>query len=517
VGRISAPATPAVYTSLAEFIAYYARDAMAGAELRANKKVATKDAPVENAPTEVPRSPKYITELLTGIIRGMSANPQQSFKQTTFITKRINDHALSDRVSDKVSDSGFDNVFVAPWRRSPAWLILRVTLQTTLHDSILDERFSYKPFMIYTLSSILDAALRSKQPDYLLFGMNAKLARRVWKLSNTNITRDGLFAMDAALDVNTLVSNELEQRWKQVQQKTTRKIDWKVPSEQGISSAARMDFSRFLPQQTKPKNRIAVAQRSKEWVVPGAKDYATRTGPASGGPIGTDVPSTLGNMSSAPLERTIQLYDFELWVADELQSFDLAQVDMVQLNKALNNYIDTAMAHYEGNPERLSVAFLTILELWMFIDRKVINWAPELKQFSPEIPVKVSEPLLLPFRNQMERVAQLEMYLERRQREGNSKSAIFYDVQDRDSFVSWYVGRTPRLQATLVRMEREAEQRIRQKEAEMEKLNSRYRAVKRAMDFAACAKEKGDKNSKTTIEHFACRKCLTGKILNRVK
>jgi hypothetical protein len=497
VGRLSAPATPAVYTSLAEFIAYYARNTMTSAELQAAKEVRTDD----------PRSPKCITELLTGIIRGMSANPKQSFKQTTFITKRINDHAL------------YDNVSVAPWRRSPAWLILRVTLQTTLHDLNLDERFSYKSFMIYTLSSILDAALRSQQPDYLLFIMNAKLARRVWKLSNTNITRDGLFSMDAALEVNTLVSNELEQRWKQIQQKTTRKIDWKVPSGQGISSAAHMNFSQFLPQQTKLKEPIAVTQShfGSEWVVPGGEDHATRTGRAYGGPVGPDVPSTLSYMSSAPFERTIQLYDFELWVADELQSVDLAQVDMVKLNEALNNYIDTAMACYEGNPERLSVAFLTILELWVFIDRKVIEWAPKLKQFSPEIPVKVLEPLLLPFRSQMQRVAQLEMYLEQRQQKGNSKSAIFYDVRDRDSFVSWYVGQSAPLQATLVRMEREAEQHTRHKEVEMKRLNSRYRAVKRARDSAACAKLKGDKNSKITLDHFACTKCLMVNMLNRMR
>jgi hypothetical protein len=112
----------------------------------------------------------------------------------------------------------------------------------------LDERFSYKSFMIYTLSSILSAALRFKQPDHLLFVMNAKLARRVWKLSHTNVTRDGLFAMDTAcLGVNTLVSDELEQRWKRIQQETTRKIDWEVPTGQELMVAARMKLSQSLP------------------------------------------------------------------------------------------------------------------------------------------------------------------------------------------------------------------------------------------------------------------------------
>jgi hypothetical protein len=40
---------------------------------------------------------------------------------------------------------------------------------------------------------------------------------------------------------------------------------------------------------------------------------------ASGSLIGPEIPSTLSKMSSAPLERTIQLYDFELWVADNYE------------------------------------------------------------------------------------------------------------------------------------------------------------------------------------------------------
>jgi hypothetical protein len=467
---------------------------------------------VKRESMEDPPSPQYITELLTGIIRGMSPNPEQTFKQTTFITKRINDYALCDKDAD------------APWRRSPTWLILRVTLQTTLHDLNVDERFSYKSFMVYTLSSILNAALPFDLPDHLLFIMNAKLARRVWKLSHANVTQDGLFAMEYALDVNTLVSNELEQRWKRIQQETTRKIDWEVPTGQELIAAAPMNLPQSLPYLKKAMRFDAAVYspiESKKWVVPGGKAYATRTGRVSGGPVSPDIPSTLSNMSSAPLERTIQLYDFELWVADGLQSIDLSQVDMVKLNTALNDYIGASLAHYKNNPERLSVAFLTILELWMFIDQMAIEWAPKLRHYSPEIPVKVLEPLLLPFRSQMERLAEVEIYLEQRQRESINKSAIFYDTKDNNSFVSWFVSQSTPLQATLQKMEDEAEQKTQQAEVEMERMNDRYRTVKQAMDSAVCTKKKIVKKKKgkmkTATEHYECPKCPKKKELKRMK
>jgi len=499
VGRISAPATSAVYTSLAEFIAYYAQNVMPDAK---SPKI------VKRASTEDPPSPRYITELLTGVLRGMSPNPEQTFHQTTFITKHINDHALCDKEAS------------APWRRSPIWLILRVTLQTTLHDLNLDERFSYKSFIVYTLSSILSAALNFKQPDYLLFVMNAKLARRVWKLSHADVTRDGHFAIDTASDINTLVSDELEHRWKRIQSETSRKIDWEVPTGQELMAATRMKLYQAIPSLKNAKRSVAATQGrvgSKEWVVPGGKDYTTRAGGTSGSLIDHNIPSILSNISPAPFERMIQLYDFELWVADKLGAIDLPQIDIIKLNKALNNYIDASLTHYKGNPERLSVAFLTILELWVFIDRMVIDWMPKLKDYSPEIPITVLEPLLLPHRSQMERLAQVETYLEQRHHEVDGESAIFYDTKDSESFVSWFVGQSASLRATLHQMELEAEQQTRQKETEMEEMNAKYRALKQEMDAAACTKQLAIKNRKVVTTHPACTKCSKKTELNQMK
>jgi hypothetical protein len=440
----------------------------------------------------------------------MSPNPEQTFKQTTFITKRIYDPT-----------PGYTEYKYHPWRRSPIWLVLRVVLQTTLHDLNLDERFGYKSFILYTHSTILSAAVRFNKHDHLLFAMNAKFARRAWKLSHSGVTRDGHFAMDTGVAVNTLVSDELEERWKRIQRERTRQIEWEVPGGQDLMVAARMRLAQsptFLKMLKNLGAGLHSRARSMLWVVPGGKDYTMRPIHAPGDLSGLAIPPIPPKIPSAPFERTVQLYDFELWVTDTLRVVGLHQIDAVKLNKALNDYISAALAHYSGNPERISVAFLTILELWVFLDRQTIEWAPKLKDFSPEIPVHVFEPLLFPLRSQMERLARVEVYLEQRHREGQGRSAIFYDTTDAESFVSLFVSQSTPLQALLQRMEHDEEHAILRKEQEMVKVNAHYKAVKAEMDAAICTEYRYvKKNGVVVTKHPRCRKCRKRQELYQIK
>ncbi|KAF5356566.1 hypothetical protein D9758_008212 [Tetrapyrgos nigripes] len=70
--------------------------------------------------------PTYITSLLTGIFRGCSGRSANVKR----ITKRIGD--------DSVGKGGKNN---KPWRRSSAWLLLRVTLQKTLMRNGLEDYY----------------------------------------------------------------------------------------------------------------------------------------------------------------------------------------------------------------------------------------------------------------------------------------------------------------------------------------------------------------------------------------
>jgi hypothetical protein len=86
--------------------------------------------------------PRYISELLVGILQGCG-QPAVIDR----ITKRIGDEIL------------WDNAY-KPWRRSPLWLILRVTLQTSLRVKSLQTLHSLfsRPSSAFVVSTKVSQA-----------------------------------------------------------------------------------------------------------------------------------------------------------------------------------------------------------------------------------------------------------------------------------------------------------------------------------------------------------------------
>ena len=488
VGRFSMPIDHHARESLSQFVRFYASNPMPDAQ--ADKNIRTQN-------TQDSPSPKYITELLTGIVRAMSEKPDTMLAHTVYVSKRIDDHVLCKRDSE------------APWRRNPLWLIIRVALQTTLCEWNVEECASYKAFMLYALSIILHTALQRNQPDHLLFVMNAKLARRFCKMPDAS--RHGCFAMDGAATVNKLVADELENRWKDIQVQTTRRVNWSAPTEKEIVDGAHIDLLATVPYLKEVERRDAFQPpigSITEFVVPGGNQYATRWN--------ADIPSPpdLTNLPSAPLERTIRLYDFEQWVA---RQHDFSTIGMLELTGALNHYTRAALSNYSGDPERLSVAFLTMVELWIGIDEKVTRWEPYLKNYTPEIPSDVLGPLLLPRRDQMQRLSRAEIYLEKRHKAARDQSAIFYDTTDSGSFANWFVNQTPSLQATLQEIQEEARRNEEEKLAEMTRINDRYRELRRKIDAAVCTLRHVQTRRGRQREHPYCEKCINEKELKPLR
>jgi hypothetical protein len=108
--------------------------------------------------------PRYITELLTGILRGLG-----SIADVPRIRKRIGDDVLWDSAK-------------LPWRRSPLWLVIRVALQTTLERSALG-RTTYKSFVLSFMTGLTRLALNRDLSNDTLHFMAAKIARRLLSLA----------------------------------------------------------------------------------------------------------------------------------------------------------------------------------------------------------------------------------------------------------------------------------------------------------------------------------------------
>ncbi|KAF8551212.1 hypothetical protein OG21DRAFT_1370092, partial [Imleria badia] len=110
-------------------------------------------------------NPRHITELLTGILRGVGRPPAAVVR----VTKRIGD--------DVVVSGGSP----LPWRRSSLWLLIRVAIQTTLEPSPQGHD-SYKGFIIFFLARLAEEAIRADLPNDLLYFMSTKISRRLRKL-----------------------------------------------------------------------------------------------------------------------------------------------------------------------------------------------------------------------------------------------------------------------------------------------------------------------------------------------
>src|SRR5882757_7125507 len=102
--------------------------------------------------------PRYITQLLTMILRGMG------------------DEATVNRITKRIADEACWQDADKPWRRSSLWLVLRVAIQTTV-----DSRQTYKLFMLFFHVYLLRKFLDHNLPSELLYVARVKTSRRLHK------------------------------------------------------------------------------------------------------------------------------------------------------------------------------------------------------------------------------------------------------------------------------------------------------------------------------------------------
>ena len=129
--------------------------------------------------------PRYISGLLVGILRGFG-----QLAVVKRITKRIGDEVL------------WRNAY-KPWRRSPLWLVLRVTLQSSLPVGL------YKLFLLFFHARLLRNCLRRDFPSELLYVMRVKMARRLSKLGSAVSQHVCEYVHDTAIETEALLSK----RW----------------------------------------------------------------------------------------------------------------------------------------------------------------------------------------------------------------------------------------------------------------------------------------------------------------
>ncbi|KAI4913140.1 hypothetical protein J4E85_010873 [Alternaria conjuncta] len=361
----------------------------------------------------------------------------------------------------------------APWRRSPLWLLLRVSLQLLFSrqaPSSLHADGLYKAFMIFMLSRLLDLGkqhwkdLGSEAIHITL----AKLSRRLRKFEL--LKQEGYLQPGWAQHIHDRMINAhkfIKHHWQD-------QID---------NSQANIDFSTVA--QLKPKADVdmklsgldafllAVTSRQRE------VSSSTFT-PTSGYPSypATQLPESIKSFGSHE-DKYFRLAAFEKWVEHHLVDWYTSHLHdgdaCGSLRTIMTSYYDVASSTYAGVPVGLSIMYLTLTGLWIACDRIACTIYPMLLDYDPEVDLAEFQCLTLPLKSHLNRLDASERYVRMRQATAvKGRPSVYRRFGDPDSFSVRYFDRCETLQATLSDIELDAAAKRKRKCKELADLKLQY-------------------------------------------
>jgi hypothetical protein len=420
--------------------------------------------------------PKYISELLVGILRG--------FGQP----------AVVDRITKRIGDEVLWKNAYKPWRRSALWLVIRVALQTSEgHDNI------YKPFILFFHAHILRLCAQRAFPSELLFEMRVKMARRLAKLGSA-VSSD---VYQAVYDAATETERLLQKRWSVFHRIRSISPPWR-PEELDFVADTAITLCNSRTYLTK-----ALRSTSQSY---SPKQFTPSHRPRLHNAVNFDQ-FLEGRLTNAVSEdRRTALADFELSVERHLDSWAVSS----QLNddapdiiaSCIEQYFTSAQRIYGTDPEDNSVMILTIMDLWRALDILVIRRCPLLASYSPEIPQDFLHPLLLHRTDSLRRALLIEEYVRRRHDDASCTTSIFSDKAVDSSFAVQYFRSSQRLQRIYADIDRHARQEREAKRAELGVLNQNWQSL---MNTASGMNHSYFEDSDGNLVHYysGCGKCRT--------
>lgn len=404
---VSAFADDDLHASLAEAIAKMNEQEIA--EMKAHARKAGRDQIEERDTTD----PAIVTDFLATVLCSMG-----DMVDVPTITKNTREQICWKDAK-------------LPWRRSPLWLFIRVTLQTIMVRT--KDPSLYKQFMVFFMASVLQAALNRNLANDIIYCMVAKISGRLQKLER-DIDYSWLHFVE---DILKSAASHLRASWQAIVQVADPKVHMHAIRPGWLeedSFKALPDLDMFINSVELRKSTTKSTDFSPAWSLPNWTS------------------SALPILSTAQKgeKATFDVFAFEKWVAVSLDSWLKANIRYEctadKLLVAIKAYHTAAWSQYQSDPEGVSRMLLTIFELWVACDRSACTVHKLLGDYQPEIPLGVFESLILPFKSQMERLHHLEEYFVGRQKRAAAASmpSIFSSFGQKNSFaVRFFASSTP--------------------------------------------------------------------------
>ncbi|RFU26654.1 hypothetical protein B7463_g9687, partial [Scytalidium lignicola] len=315
-----------------------------------------------------------------------------------------------------------------PWRRCPMWLVLRVGIQRLLCTMFGNEggRVYYKFLMCVVLSNLLVETMDHLHPEEIVF-LKAKLCRRVVKLEvekeRASIPMRGIYEsmftlLEPTLQKATQAATErIELRWSSFKESIRKPIQYlpryadpkdtylSLPNSslylQQVLSQPLYNFHTnhfFAPYQlpVNYSNTVAATRRFGDFMslIFSLSEIEIETESGAG------VASTLG-------------------ISLDHQCIKIAQ--------KIDAYLDSVGGAYDHSPEQKSLMLLTVMELWVSMDKCAVQSFSLLNDYNPAFVPDILDVLQLPNLRDMRRLQKIQAYLHDRNAACSSTMTIFDD------------------------------------------------------------------------------------------
>ncbi|KAJ7128318.1 hypothetical protein C8R44DRAFT_850853 [Mycena epipterygia] len=400
---------------LASFLANMAVDVLPDSEAFARKAGIRVDEFRDSA------SGHYIVHLLPAILRGYAGTFPADVHRTR---KRVRNEILWDNAR-------------APWRRNPIWLVIRVAIQSTLKQDPDSTDTLYKSFMVYLMTQILRTATEKAVSSELLFCMRAKIARRVTKLPSISPQLQAL-----TIAASGAATNLLELRWDTIRGEQAKSSNW-APATLDLEEDTHLSLfnSKDYMLQRIAQEGVRTAVVRSQPTEPARKcqtdEFRTLTSATLQDAFsGKDV-----FLALADFEASVQ-NNIDTWVSGHREESDCAVI-----TTCIKEYNAAAQRHYKDDPEGQSMRFLIVFDLWVALDKLTIFHHPELRDYSPEVPLDILEPLLIQKALPLERAIYIQRYLRGRHRNLRpTHGSVFTDDTGPGTFAARYFASSAELQ-----------------------------------------------------------------------
>ena len=389
------------------------------------------------------------------------------------------------RISKNTREDVLWNHSYLPWRRSATWLLIRVTLQLLFSRQEVIARplhGLYKAFVVQLLLFILDSSKQNWKSlgSESVYMIHAKISRRLRKLENLGQLK--LLRPQWTINIkNHMIDafNVINENWTSLSNSPEFNVE--IKSLYHLKHDTNLDISMpevdtFLNSMLSEQQHTVAAELTPSEKFPSVP--ADEENPPS--VRGTSRPYVYFELSA-----------FETWVEKHLDAWLMPNLGNPhtcgKLRDTIQSYHSTATSAYEGLPCGYSVMYLTVLELWIACDKSACEIFPLLRDYSPEVDLKLLQCLILPFKSQMQRLLKIEIYVQSRISACIPKNpSVFLGFDNASSFAVQYFDQSLRLQIKRKNIENVALIDRAEKLRQLNNLKAEYKKLMEDYNSSTC-------------------------------